>query len=159
MKKLILVVWLLSANVYAEEWAVDSKKLTNSYGVFIGYMAGVFTAIEECRKVEKEISGKNMSIDLTLNNWKQRHSYADKFRNDFDRRFKLQHGEVAHEKLIIGAKKLIEDLQNDVQSSISKSGLTQSCSNLLISMNDKNKDFINTKNVQFIDIANALTKK
>lgn len=159
MKNFILVVCLLSANAYAEEWAVDSNKLANSYGVFIGYMAGVFSAVEECRKVEKEIIGKNITIDSTLNSWKQRHSYADKFRNDFDKRFKLQHGEVAHEKLVIGMKKLIDDIPNQVQSSLQKNGLPQSCSNLLITMNDKNKDFINTKNIQFIDIANALTKK
>jgi hypothetical protein len=71
----------------------------------------------------------------------------------------LQYGEVAYEKFIIVMKKTIEDVSIDVQSSIRKSGLTQSCPNLLISMNDQNKDFINTKNVQFIDIANALTKK
>ena len=158
MKKFVLIVCILSANVYADEWAVDINKLANSYGAFIGYMAGIFSAVEECRKVEKEISGKNMSIDLTLNNWKQRHSYADKFRNDFDMRFKLQQGEVAHEKLIIVMKKLVDDVHNDVQGNIRKSGLTQSCPNLLISMNDKNKDFINKNNVQFIDIANALKK-
>ena len=55
MKIYYLVFLLLSFNANAEEWTVDAKKLSNSYGAFIGYMAGVFSAVEECKKNRKRI--------------------------------------------------------------------------------------------------------
>ena len=117
-----------------------------------------FLLLKSVKKIEKELNERNTNFGVTLQNWKQRHSYADKFRNDFDSRMKLQYGEAEHAKLILIMKKIVQDIPNEVKISLKKNGELQSCSNLLKTMNSQSKDFINTNNEQFKDIANALTK-
>ncbi len=159
MKNLYIALVFICINAHASEWLVDGKRLANSYGNFTGFLAGAISANEECKKIFKESKDKSTSLEVAFNNWKQRHSYADKFRDDFDKRAKQEFGVDEHNKLILILKNQIGSISADIRQSLKANGENNSCLMFTQSLTEKKRDYINSHNEQFRDVSNALVKK
>jgi len=146
-------------NAHASEWALDAKRLANSYGNFAGFLAGAISANEECKKIFRDSKDKSTSLEAAFSNWKQRHSYADKFRDDFDKRVKQEFGVDEHNKLILILKNQIDSISADIRQSLKANGEINSCLMFTQSLTEKKRDYVNAQNEQFRDVSNALVKK
>jgi hypothetical protein len=154
-----MVLFFICINAHATEWAVDGKRLSNSYGNFVGFLNGVFAANDECKKIFKDSKEKEKNLGVAFSNWKQRHSYADKFRDDFDMRVKQEFGADEHSKLVLAMKNSLEGISADVRQSIKTNGEINPCLTFTQSLTEKKRDYINSRNEQFRDVSNALLKK
>ena len=159
MRKLSIALLFICINAHASEWAVDAKRLANSYGNFVGFLAGTISANEECKKLFKDSKDKSTSLSVAFSNWKQRHSYADKFRDDFDKRVKQEFGVDEHSKLVFIMKNQLDGVSADIRQSFKANGLQNSCLMFTNSLTEKKRDYVNSQNEQFRDVSNALVKK
>lgn len=154
-----MALFFFCTNAHASEWAVDAKRLQFSYGYFVGIFGGTVYTYENCKNIFKDSKDDSTRLSVAFSNWKQRHSYADNLRDDFDKRIKQEFGVDYHTRLILGFKKPLEDAQADIRRSYKAYGELNPCRMFTRYLTEKKNDYINTQNEQFRDILNALEKK